>query len=119
MDQIGKIIFLGEVVDADDPDRLGRIRFIPESIPEMDDMKKTLSPDCTDGADVITNVKKKCKWTKDDPFLVSPLLPFSINITPKVGELVYIIYPVVQNAQSQSRIHADLTKYYIPSSPST
>jgi hypothetical protein len=119
MDKIGKIIFLGEVVDADDPDRLGRIRFIPESIPEMDDMKKSLSPDCTDSADIITNVKTKCKWTKDDPFLVSPLLPFSINITPKATELVYIIYPVVQNAQSQSRISADQTRYYIPSSPST
>jgi hypothetical protein len=119
MDQIGKIIFLGEVVDSDDPDRLGRIRFIPESIPELDNMKKSLATECTDGTDIITNVKKKCKWTKDDPFLVSPLLPFSLNITPKAGELIYIIYPVVQNAQSQSRIYADQTKYYIPTSPSS
>jgi hypothetical protein len=119
MDPIGKILFLGEVVDSDDPDRLGRIRFLPDSLPERENMKSSLATECVDDTDTVTNLKKKCKWTKDDPFLVSPLLPYSLNITPKVGELIYIIYPVVQDARSQSRIYADQTKYYIPASPSS
>lgn len=119
MDQIGKIIFLGCVIDANDPARLGRIRFKPDSIPEFNNLKTSLSSDCQDLGDVETNVKEKCKWTKDDPFLVSPLLPFSLNITPKAGELVNILYPIVQNASSQNRILSDQTKFYFPAAPSS
>ena len=118
MEQINKIIFQGYVVDSDDPLRLGRLRVIPES-ENIDDIKSNIPSECKDDTDIETNLKKKCKWTKDDPFLISPLLPFTVNITPKNGELVHIIYPVVQDGNSQSRKFADRARFYLPASPST
>jgi hypothetical protein len=119
MEQIGKIIFLGCVVDSDDPARLGRLRFKPDSTPEFDNLKKSLSSECVDLNDVETNVSEKCRWTKNDPFLVVPLLPFSLKITPKIGEMINIVYPVVQNASSQNRILSDQNKFYLPTLPSS
>jgi hypothetical protein len=118
MEQISKIIFQGYVVDADDPLRLGRLRVVPES-ENLDDIKSNIPPECKDDGDIETGLKKKCKWTKDDPYVILPLLPFTINITPKNGELVHIIYPVVQDANSQSRKFADRARFYLPATPST
>ena len=118
MGQVDKIIFQGRVVDYDDPLRLGRLRVIPES-ENVNEIKETITQACKDSNDTQTGIKSKCKWTKDDPFTIIPLLPYSLNVTPKVGELVHIIYPVVQNGKSQSRKYADRAKCYIPSIPST
>ena len=102
MEEINKILYQGYVVDSDDPLRLGRLRVIPDS-ENVEDIKSAVIQGCKDETDVVTGVKRKCKWTKDDPFTIIPLLPYSLNITPKENELVHIIYPVVQNAKSQSR----------------
>jgi hypothetical protein len=118
MEEINKIIFQGYVVDSDDPLRLGRLRIIPE-MENVNDIKQNITPACKDDSDIETNVKKKCKWTKDDPFVILPLLPYTVNITPKEGELVHIIYPVVQDGKSQSRKYADRARFYLPASPST
>jgi hypothetical protein len=118
MEEINKILYQGYVVDSDDPLRLGRLRVIPDS-ENVEDIKSTVTQACKDETDVVTGVKRKCKWTKDDPFTIIPLLPYSLNITPKENELVHIIYPVVQNAKSQSRKYSDRNRFYIPAIPST
>ena len=118
MEEINKILYQGYVVDSDDPLRLGRLRVIPDS-ENVEDIKSAVIQGCKDETDVVTGVKRKCKWTKDDPFTIIPLLPYSLNITPKENELVHIIYPVVQNAKSQSRKYSDRNRFYIPAIPST
>jgi len=118
MERIDKIIFQGRVVDNDDRLRLGRLRVIPEG-ENVDEIKNSIIQACKDPNDTLTGIKTTCKWTKDDPFTIIPLLPYSLNVTPKVRELVHIIYPVVQNGKSQSRKYADRAKFYIPSLPST
>ena len=118
MEEINKILYQGYVIDSDDPLRLGRLRVVPES-ENINDIKSTVVQACKDDTDIETGVKRKCKWTKDDPFTIIPLLPFSLNVTPKKNELVHIIYPIVQNAKSQSRKYADRSRFYIPAIPST
>ena len=118
MERIDKIFFQGRVVDNDDRLRLGRLRVIPEG-ENVDEIKNSIIQACKDPNDTLTGIKTTCKWTKDDPFTIIPLLPYSLNVTPKVRELVHIIYFVVQNGKSQSRKYADRAKVYIPSLPST
>lgn len=118
MEEINKILYQGYVVDSDDPLRLGRLRVIPDS-ENVEDIKSTVIQACKDETDVVTGVKRKCKWTKDDPFTIIPLLPYSLNITPKENELVHIIYPIVQNAKAQTRRYSDRNRFYIPAIPST
>jgi hypothetical protein len=118
MERIDKIFFQGRVVDNDDRLRLGRLRVIPEG-ENVDEIKNSIIQACKDPNDTLTGIKTTCKWTKDDPFTIIPLLPYSLNVTPKVRELVHIMYFVVQNGKSQSRKYADRAKFYIPSLPST
>jgi hypothetical protein len=114
----GKIVYQGTVLDNDDPLRLGRLRVLPE-IELLDDIKESIPSQCKDLSDVETNVKQTCKWKENDPFVILPLLPFSMNITPKKGELVYILYPYVQDPSSQSRYLSDRNRFYLPTTPST
>jgi hypothetical protein len=116
--ELGKILFEGKVLDSDDPLRLGRLRILP-IIEKIDDIKESIPQKCKDVTDVETGIKQICKWKENDPFVILPLIPFYAQITPKKDELVYVLYPYVQDPSSQSRYLSDRNKFYIPSSPST
>jgi hypothetical protein len=117
--ELNRIIYFGKVLDNDDIDRLGRLRVVP-----LDENQKVIETSIPDKCALKTNgitvgIKDECKWTKDDPFLVRPLLPFSLNVTPKIDELVMLIYPIVQDSKSPFKRYTDNFKYYVPMSPST
>jgi hypothetical protein len=117
--ELNRIIYFGKVIDADDIDRLGRLRVVP-----LDENEKTIELSVPDkcalkSGGVTLGIKDSCKWTKDDPFLVRPLLPFSIGVTPKKDELVMLVYPIGQNPHSNIKRYVDNFKYFIPMSPTT
>lgn len=121
MMEISRIISYGKVIDNDDLLRLGRLRIVPLN-QNQQEITKSAIESCrivdTQGT-LYDDIKDSCKWTENDPFLVLPLLPYSLNITPKKDELVIILYPTVQNAESTSTIFSDNFKYYIPITPTT
>lgn len=88
-----QIIFPGYVVDDQDPMMLGRIRVQPETM---------IQYSSTGNSTTETIVP----WSEKDPLIFLPLLPFSLSITPKVNELVYLIF---QNKEFPLE-----NKFYIP-----
>lgn len=117
--ELNRIIYFGKVVDNDDIDRLGRLRVVP-----IDENQKVIETSIPDKCAVKNNgttigIQDSCKWTKDDPLLVRPLLPFTLNHNPKIDELVMLVYPIAQNPNSTMKRYIDNFKYYIPMSPST
>jgi hypothetical protein len=90
----------------------------------LDENQKVIEVSIPDKCAVKSNgttvgIKDSCKWTKDDPFLVRPLLPFALNVTPKTDELVMLVYPIAQNSHSTFKRYTDNFKYYVPMSPTT
>jgi hypothetical protein len=94
-----KFIWTGIVKDNDDPSCLNRVRVtfdslidgrsnqaILDSVPNTWENKKTKNDDNTD-------LLPEFKWSKIDPFLCLPFIPLFVNITPKIGESVNIIWP--------------------------
>lgn len=76
-----QIFFQGVVYDTQDPLLLGRLRVVP------------LNKDYDAIIKSIENWNEKTDvWTSKDPLIFLPLLPFFLNINPKVGELVNIFY---------------------------
>jgi hypothetical protein len=115
--EINRFIYFGKVLDNDDVDRLGRLRVVP-----LDENQKVIETSIPDACALKNNgntigIKDSCKWTKDDPFLVKPLLPFTLSHSPKVDELVMLIYPITQDPHATIKKYVDNFKYYLPMSP--
>jgi len=91
-----RIMIPGKVLDNKDPLMLGRIRVLPyktenelQAYPEgWEENKKNLI------------------WTKVDPFVTLPLLPYYVNQIPEVDEYVNIIYSTREETK-------DANKFYV------
>jgi hypothetical protein len=70
------------VWDDNDPAMLGRIRALPPKT-DYEGYVLSIKPTFNEATDT---------WTKEDPLLFLPLLPFYISQVPKKGEYVHIIY---------------------------
>lgn len=115
--EIGKILFTGVVLDSYDPYRLGRLRVQPDNQTKSDILNSVDPKYLSSTKDSISPIYL---WTKYDPFVFLPLLPFSLNVTPKFNESVNILYPVVQNVgNTQLTKFTDASRYYLPTSPSS
>jgi hypothetical protein len=86
-------LWFAQVVDIEDPLMLNRVRVkfdtlnniaILNAIPNKVNGKETKSGD---------DLLPEFKWTEIDSFCCLPLLPIFLNITPKSGETVNIIFP--------------------------
>jgi hypothetical protein len=77
------IFFQCKVLNNDDPMMLGRIRGV-RLIDNYEDILKSIS-------DPPWNEEKDI-WTARDPLIFNPLLPYFIYSTPKVDELIQVIY---------------------------
>ena len=76
------ILSPGVVWDDNDPALLGRIRVLPPNT-DYDGYIKSKNPNFNEETEV---------WTKKDPLLFLPLLPFYISQVPKKGEYVHTIF---------------------------
>jgi len=112
--QIGKIFYTGIVLDNKDPMMLGRIRVIKEFEYENDRLQ-SVSENCAvyDENGNVIDIKTDCKWELSDPFVFVPLLPYHINVVPKEGEIVTLIYSDVQNASTTFNSLTANAQYYI------
>jgi len=77
------IFFQCRVLNIEDPMMLGRIRGV-RLIDNYEDILKSIS-------DPPWNEEKDI-WTSRDPLVFNPLLPYFIYSTPKVDELIQVIY---------------------------
>jgi hypothetical protein len=88
-----KIIFQGIVLNNQDPLMLGRVRALPIDVVESQVLPQDWNPDVD-------------PWTKRDPLIYLPLLPYYVSQVPQVDEYVHIfLYNLDQEL--------DNTKFYI------
>lgn len=93
MAEKSKIIFQGVVLNNQDPLMLGRIRAIPIDIVESQVLPENWNP--------IVD-----PWSKKDPLVYIPLLPYYISQVPDVDEYIHIfLYNLDQDL--------DNTKFYV------
>lgn len=83
METNNTIFFQCKVLSIEDPLMLGRIRGV-RLIDNYDDIIKSVT-------DPPWNEEKDI-WTSRDPFVFNPLLPYFVYSTPKVDELVQVMY---------------------------
>lgn len=88
-----QIIYFGKVVEIEDDLMLGRVRVEPLNI-KLENFLNKAKKECIDESKTYANEKiiQKCRWTKDDPFVFLSLLPYYLNVTPIVDELVSIFF---------------------------
>lgn len=79
-------LYYGRVIDNNDPLMLGRIRIHPEH--ENLEPLKNSNPNFNENANNSTDGK----WSKEDPLVFLPFLPYYINPTPQIGERVIIVF---------------------------
>jgi len=99
------IFFQCKVLDVNDPMMLGRIRGV----------LVTDNPD-----DILNGVQdppwnpKKDPWTQRDPLVFNPLIPYYIYATPKVNELVQVMF-LNKDFKYQNQYYVQNT-FYSPTS---
>lgn len=103
-----RIIFTGVVKDNQDTSLLGRIRVFPQKDEDVTQVLKGSGvPLNSSGSDILD----KYKYTKDDPFVFMPLLPYYLQIIPKVEELVWVMYSDVnQNTDRKEQFYIPIIK---------
>ena len=77
-------IMFGVCIDNEDPKRAGRVRLVED--------KLTGDPIGESENDTAKLKKKGKLWTREDSYVHAPFLPLHLNIIPKTGEAVKIIY---------------------------
>ena len=87
------VIFFGVCVDNDDPLLAGRIRATEDT---------SISNDNGRLVDPVGEVERETelaeknglwkKWSKNDPYVFAPFLPLHVNVIPKRGEAIKVIY---------------------------
>lgn len=78
-----KLLEPAVVLDVEDPMMLNRVRARVLTI-DYDAIIKSIT-------DPVFN-ENKDKWSERDPFVFSPLLPYYIYSTPKIDELIQVLY---------------------------
>tara|TARA_R110000824_G_scaffold401302_1_gene611602 strand:- start:2722 stop:4431 length:1710 start_codon:yes stop_codon:yes gene_type:complete len=74
----------GVCIDNEDPKRAARVRLVED--------KLGTNPLGDAENDTAILIKKGLLWTRKDPYVHAPFLPLHLNIVPKIGEAVKIIY---------------------------
>ena len=85
-----QIIFVGEVMDRNDPRMLGRVRAKPLYSENFRDIIESI--DSTYVRSDKSDLKQEYWWTEKDKFVFLPLLPFYISQVPEKDEYVHLIY---------------------------
>jgi len=83
-----RIIIPGRVLNSDDPLMLGRVRVLP-----IIENQQQSSPD------------PKEEWTKKDPFVCLPLIPYYVSQVPKAGEYVHIMYSTRDETKDSNKFY--------------
>lgn len=102
-----KILFTGVVKDNEDVLLLNRIRVFPETKEGILEVLRGLDSSKLNESE--NDIKDEYKFTKDDPFVYLPLLPFSISIVPKIDELVWTTY-----SNPKTNGNGRVEQFYIP-----
>jgi hypothetical protein len=98
--QFSQQIFFGTCTDDKDPLMLGRIRAIADQ-----DYVESLLKVYPGFDENSTTPDVNGLWSPLDPFVYLPLLPYFINQTPKVGELVTIYYFNSRNQVGKNKFY--------------
>lgn len=85
-----QILFVGEVMDRNDPKMLGRVRAKPLYSENFRDIIESIEP--TYLRSDREDLKQEYWWTEKDKFVFLPLLPFYISQVPDKDEYVHLIY---------------------------
>jgi len=85
-----QILFVGEVIDRNDPKMLGRVRAKPIYNENFNDVIQSIEAAYlrSDKSDL----KKEYWWTEKDKFVFIPLLPFYLSQVPEKDEYVHLIF---------------------------
>lgn len=94
---MGKFLFFGVCLDSNDPKRAGRIRAVLDE--DRGDSQTPQDYDALMLKGLLTEEKysmyttvEQLKWSKDDPHLYTPFLPYFINVVPKEAEDVTLMF---------------------------
>jgi hypothetical protein len=89
---IDKIIYQGFVINNQDPLMLGRIRAIPVNAVESQLLPEDWNPEVD-------------PWTKRDPLIYLPLLPYYISQVPQEDEYIHIFFYNKKQQQDNSKFY--------------
>ena len=115
-----QILFSGIVMDVEDNSLLNRVRVHgnQEDIDSLlEKFKVTIKekyPNIKDeeifyiNKDGVKDIGRKFKFSKEDPFIYRPLLPFHLKFVPKKNELVLLMY------WNKDENNGRINQFYIP-----
>lgn len=111
--QFTQQIFFGTCIDNEDPLMLGRIRAYADHdyVESLSNVYPGFDPEST-------TPEVNGPWSSLDPFIYLPLLPYFINQTPKVGELITIYYFNNRNQIGRNKFYM-IGPYSSPTSTNT